>query len=70
LPPSRTLTGNLIGVDAMLAPLADNGRATKTRAFLAASPACDVGAYEAALVLPSGNYQGLFWRFLPESESG
>jgi hypothetical protein len=96
-----TLTGNLTGVDAQLAPLADNGGGTKTHALLAGSPArdagdpagctdqsgsplatdqrgitrpqgtaCDIGAYEEALVLPSGNYQGLFWRFPAESESG
>jgi len=96
-----TLTGNLTGVDAMLAPLADNGGATRTRAFLAGSPAhdagdpvgctdqngaplttdqrgitrpqgaaCDIGAYEQVAALPSGNYQGLFWRSPAESESG
>jgi hypothetical protein len=88
-------------VDPMLAPLGDYGGGTKTRAFLAGSPArdagdpagctdqdggplatdqrgiarpqgaaCDIGAYEEASVLPSGNYQGLFWRFPAGSESG
>jgi len=96
-----TTTGNLTGVDAMLAPLADNGGGTMTHAFLAGSPAldagdpagctdenasalatdqrgitraqgaaCDIGAYEQAAAVASGRYQGLFWRFPAESESG
>src|SRR5262249_17493448 len=37
------LTGNLIGVDPLLGPLADNGGPTKTHLPAAASPAVDAG---------------------------
>ena len=41
------ITGNIVGVDPMLGPLADNGGLTATHALLAASPALD-----AAIICP------------------
>lgn len=38
-----TLTGNLLGVDAVLGPLANNGGSTATHALLPGSPAIDTG---------------------------
>ncbi|MDQ7029820.1 MAG: right-handed parallel beta-helix repeat-containing protein [Ardenticatenia bacterium] len=40
---SGDTTGNLLGVDPLLGPLADNGGATRTHALLPGSPAIDAG---------------------------
>ncbi|MGH2545172.1 MAG: choice-of-anchor Q domain-containing protein, partial [Ardenticatenaceae bacterium] len=41
-------TGNLIGIDPLLAPLTDNGGPTATHALLSGSPAQDAGSCDAA----------------------
>jgi hypothetical protein len=44
-----TATGDITGVDPMLAPLADNGGPTQTMALLAGSPAIDAGVAAGAM---------------------